>query len=403
LAGGRELASAAVTLTHGRGRALIVVPTPAPDADPTALVRIDSNDALDADDAAGVLLRPADAVHVMLVNGDPHPASERDELFYALRALRLASGSDGNFDLRAVDESALSKYDLTQVDVVVLANTEAPDARNAQRLLRFVEQGGGLIVAAGDHVQPHPYNDALGQLLPCRVQARAEGAEVMLAAPSPSRLFPPGPSGLEQVGARKRLMLECEGEVALRFADGVPALARAQVGRGQSALLGLSLDADFSDLPLRPGYLPLLARLIREVAGAGQAIASPVAAGTPIALAVPPGATRMEVVTSEGERLRFDDVRDKTSVELTQTESAGAYRVLAAGARGVLADVPRGSFVVETPRVESDLTPIAELPALASSTQSMNAGSVRRPLASYALLVFALLALCEGVVRLRAR
>lgn len=76
--------------------------------------------------------------------------------------------------------------------------------------------------------------------------------------------------------------------------------------------------------------------------------------------------------------------------------------VIAAGACGLLADVPRGSFVVEGPRVESDLTPISDLTAFgASNARAASAGSVRHPLGSYVLLVFALLALCEGLVRLR--
>jgi hypothetical protein len=381
------------------------VPTPEADADPTASVHIDAADALDADNGAGVLLRPSDAVQVMLVNGDPHPASDRDELYYALHALRLLPSSEGNFALRTVDASALAKYDLTQVDVVVLANADAPDAESAQRLVRFVQQGGGLIVAAGDHVQPRAYNAALGDVLPCRIRARAQGAEIGLAAPSPSALLPRGPSGLSQAKARKRLMLDCDSEVFLRFADGEPALAEARVERGRSALLAVSLDADYSDWPFRPGYLPLLSRLIREVAGAGIAIEGPVAAGASVELAVPPGAARMEVVSPEGARQRYDDLKGKTKVEFSATDAAGAYRVLAAGERGALADVPRGAFVVEGPRAESDLTPLQGVEGwvVHSAHGSAGAAEVKRPLAPYVLLMFMLLVLFEGVLRLRTR
>jgi hypothetical protein len=402
---GREIATAGVNLIGGRGRAVLHVPEPEPDADPTASVSIEAADALEADNSAGVLLRPSDAVQVMLVNGDPHPASDRDELYYAVHALRLLPSSEGNFALRTVDASALAKYDLTQVDVVVLANAEAPDPESAQRLVRFVRQGGGLIVTGGDHVQPRAYNAALGDVLPCRIRARAQGAEMGLAAPSPSTLLPQGPTGLSQAKARKRLMLDCDSEIFLRFADGEPALAEAHVERGRSALLAVSLDADYSDWPFRPGYLPLLSRLIREVAGAGIAIEGPVAAGASIELAVPPGATRMEVVSPEGTRQRFDGLAGKTRIELGATEAAGAYRVLAAGDRGALADVPRGAFVVESPRVESDLTPIPGVEGwVASSARgSVGAAQVKRPLAPYVLLMFMLLVLFEGALRLRTR
>jgi hypothetical protein len=400
----REIATTSIELVAGRGRQAIQVPTPEPDADPTAVVHIDAADALEADNTAGVLLRSSDAVQVMLVNGDPHPASDRDELYYALHALRLAESAEGSLALRTVDASALGKYDLTQVDAIVLANAEAPDSASAERLLRFVQQGGGLIIAGGDHVEPRLYNAALGELLPCRILARAEGAEVMLAAPASSRLLPSGPNGLAQAKAHKRLMLDCDAEVHLRFADGAPALAELKVGRGRVAVLAVSLDADWSDWPFRPGYLPLLAQLIREVAGAGAAVSGPILAGSTVKLAVPPDAARMEVVSPDGARHRYDHLEGKTNVELSATDNAGPYRVLAAGGRGVLGDVPRGAFVVEPPRAESDLNAIPGVERWAQrTTHGVSAMTIKKSLAPYVLLFFALLVLVEGGLRLRKR
>jgi hypothetical protein len=289
------------------------------------------------------------------------------------------------------------------VDVVVLANTEPPDAESARRIARFVQQGGGLIVAAGDHVQPRAYNAALADVLPCRIRARAQGAEIALAAPAASRLLPEGPSGLAQAKARKRLMLDCDSEVHLRFADGTPALAESAIGRGRSALLAVSLDADWSDWPFRPGYLPLLARLIREVSGASVAIDGPVAAGSSLELAVPADAAHMEVLGPDGTRQRYDELKGKRVVTFSATDSAGAYRVLAAGDRGALADVPRGAFVVETPHAESELTALPAVESWGRSAAGATGGYVKRSLASYVLLVFAGLVLLEGALRLRRR
>jgi hypothetical protein len=403
--GEREIGRAELHIVAGRARTTIQVPTPALDADPTALLHIDINDALEADNTAGVLLRPSSAVQVMLVNGDPHPASDRDELHYALRALRLATATDGALVLRVVDASAISKYDLTQVDVVVLANVEAPIGASAERLRRFVQEGGGLLVTAGDHVQPRAYNAALTELLPCRIRARASGTEeVTIAPPEASKLLPAGPSGLAQTKAHERLMLDCESDVPLRFSDGSPALAQADIGRGRSALLATSLDADWSDLPFRPGYLPLLTRLIRGLARAELVITGPVPAGATVQLAVPPDAARMEVVAPDGVRQRYDDLKGKTSVEFAHTDSAGPYRVLASGDRGALLDTPRGAFVIESPRSESDLMPIANVESWGlSAVKGGSAAMIKRSLASYVLLVFAMLVLVEGALRLRTR
>jgi hypothetical protein len=168
-------------------------------------------------------------------------------------------------------------------------------------------------------------------------------------------------------------------------------------------MLAVALDADWSDLPFRPGYLPLLTRLIRNVARAGDVISGPVQAGSAVQLAVPPDAARMEVVTPDGVRQRYADVQGHNRVEFTHTDSAGPYRVLAAGERGALLDAPRGAFVIESPRGESDLTPIAGVEAWSHEAERGGGGaaSIKRSLAAYVLLVFAGLVLLEGALRLR--
>jgi hypothetical protein len=285
-----------------------------------------------------------------------------------------------------------------------LANAEAPGATVAERIARFVQQGGGLIVASGDNVEAHAYNAMLGAVLPCRIGARTAAADLTFTVPEGSRLLPPGPSGLDQAKARKRLMLECQVPAQLRFSDGTPALAVADFGRGRSALLATTLDDDWTDLPLRPGYLPLLSRSIRDTARASFAISGPVHAGSAIQIAVPPDATQMEIIGPAGTVQRHADVSGKRSIEFTQTDIAGPYRVLASSSRAALLDVPRGAFVVETPRAESDLSLLANVETWgASSARIASAAQVRQALMPYLLIMFALLVLGEGVLRLRPR
>jgi hypothetical protein len=402
--GGREVARTEVAISARRGHAVLHVPEPAPDADPTALVRIEAVDALDADNVAGVLLRSSDALQVMLVNGDPHPASSRDELYYAQNALRVAPEAQGAFALRTVDASGLAKYELGQTDVIVLANAPVPDPAIAERLVRFVQQGGGLVVAGGDQVDARAYNLRLGEVLPCRIRSRTLGEPVAFIEPPAAGLLPPGPSGLAQVRTRGRLLLECEGEAPLRFADGAPALAIAQRGNGHSALLATTLDADWGDLPLRPGYLPLLAQVVRRVANAVTSVRGPVAAGTKLTLGVPPHASSLEIVAPDGERYRFDGLSGKPSIELASTDRPGPYRMLAQTSRGALAEVPRGAFVVTPPQGESDLTPTPDVERWSEREgDRKEAALIRRSLAPHLLLLFALLALAEGVARLWRR
>lgn len=403
--GGREVGRVEIPISAGRGQGKLHVPLPAPGADPTALLRLETLDALDADDTAGVLLRATDAVSVLLVDGDPHPASDRDELHYAARALRLTQDTRGSMVVRSIDAAAFGDAVLSQVDVVVLANVEAPDEAVVERLIEFVAQGGGLVVAAGDRLDPRRYQARLGALLPCRVRARSVGREVGVQPAVASRLLPQASAGLLQVKIRGRLMLECQDvEVPLRFDDAAPMVALGTHGRGRTALLATSLDTDWTDLPLRPGYLPLLSQLVRSVANAEAPSRSKVSAGSRVTLAVPPQSTRMEVLAPDGARHAFDDLAGKSTVELAETALAGPYRVLAAGPDGTLADVARGAFVAELPAAESDSTPLANVeqwPARGATGAARSA--VHNPLAPFVLWAFALLVLVEGIARLPLR
>jgi hypothetical protein len=398
----KELARTDVELTDGRGRATLRVHTPEPTADPTASVTIHHDDAIALDNRAGVLLRRTDALHVMLVNGDPHPASRSDELFYALPALRLTPPETATFSLRTIDASALEKHDLTQTDVIVLANVAPPSAAWVERIAEFVMQGGGLLVAPGEHIVPRAHQQTFATLLPCSMRARVSSQVAGLSPDAKAGAWlGAGASGLGQVKVRTRLALECEGDVALRFGDGSPALALGRLGRGQTALLALPLDDDWSDLPLRPGYLALLARVVRQLSSTVAPPAAHLAAGTVAKIPVPPTAERMEVVLPDGSREHFSDLEGKTEIELTQTEQPGAYRALAAGSGGPVGDASRGAFVVEAPVAESDLAPLPDLPELERMAGNASGGAtIKRSLAPMVLLVLAALALAEGLLRL---
>ena len=90
-----------------------------------------------------------------------------------------------------------------------------------------------------------------------------------------------GGEGLTAARFFQYLLLEPSAEnpgrsVILRYESGAPALVEAEVGRGRVLLLTTTVDREWTDLPIRPGFLPLIQEAARRLAGipAGDSISA---------------------------------------------------------------------------------------------------------------------------------
>jgi len=392
-----------VELASGGGRGVLHLPTPGPDDDPVVAVELTADDALADDNVRAVVAGRRDAVDILLINGDPQPTSRGDELFYARHALRLAPDDRGGMPrVRSVDGAALESIELVQFDIVVMANVKAPSGPTADRLLAFVRAGGGLWFAAGDHVEPQRYNARLGKLLPAHIRGLQREADVGLTAPEGAAQWRQTAGGLGRVAAKSRLMLESGGTPLLSFTDGMPALVSRQVGSGRVALLALPLDDAWSDLPLRPGYMPLLLEVGRHLAARSSEQQRRILPGDPVRLTAPPGASRMEVVAPGSERTTFDDVTAGAEVVFEDTVVSGAYRVRVAGADSPLRTTPHRVFTVVPPAGEADLRPLPmpDDEQLQAATEA-HPVTVRRDLSPLVFLLVGALVAGEALLRRR--
>jgi hypothetical protein len=298
---GKVAHSQAVALERGAAQATLRVPTPLPGQTLEARVRIAVDDALAADNQVSVVLGHADALQLLLVNGDPHPSSRADELFYASRALGLLSETQLSMRVQTVDPLSFEHARLDDSDVIVLANVAAPGPGISERLVEYVQAGGGLIIAAGTRLDGAMYNARLAAILPGHIRGSAQSNALPLAATEHSDFLPEGLVGLREVRSQQRLLVDIfpAAETLLKFEDESPALMARSVGDGRTLLLASSLDADYSDLPLRPGYLPLLAAMVRDAAGATAAARGRIAPGDRVVLPSPkPGHPRASAISS---------------------------------------------------------------------------------------------------------
>jgi hypothetical protein len=401
------IARTSVTLEDGLGRGTLRAPV-VTDGDPSALLELDGRDALSTDDRRAVLLRAPESLRILLVDGDPDPSRDRDEVGFIARAIELAPAAEGAIGYRTIDADAFTGSGLDAYDVVVLANAEAPATETASALREFVALGGGLLTTAGDRVEAAAYHARLSELLPARPRAHVPAAPALRLVMAPeSALLPIGRSGLDGVEVSERLLLEPAplATTELTFDDGSPALVVGSHGSGRVAIFATTIDTDWTDLPYRPGFLPFVVRLLRSLATRSAGPTNPVEPGATVTLSPPPGATRFELVDPAGRAVELS-LDEPTPV--SQTATPGAYRVRAASTRHPIGEDTRGAFVVWPPVEESDLSagdadgPDSSAGDVAPSDTASGA-RVQRPLGPWAFALVGLLAIAEGLLRARRR
>ena len=168
----------------------------------------------------------------------------------------------------------------------LLRQPPAPSAPPAaEKLLAYVRAGGHVVWVCGQNVQPVAYNAmnalAQGQLLPAPLEDLRQplpGRRRELARRLP-RQGQPGPRPLTEPASLYQSVLvykhfpmtwgpQSTGRVLIKLDDGQPLLVERPVGAGSVLLARRRVHVDWTNLPLKPLFLPLLARLTFHLAGA---------------------------------------------------------------------------------------------------------------------------------------
>ncbi|HGG56563.1 MAG TPA: VWA domain-containing protein, partial [Nannocystis exedens] len=291
-------------------------------------------DALSIDDRRDFWLQPAPKIRALAVNGDPHPTPFRDELFYLEHALAPAATAGTRIALTLTDIDNLDHQDLREFDVVILANVADLSDTHARTLERFVRGGGGLFISVGDQTDRSVMNTRLAALLPRMLRNVRQAGDAAASAEAQDRqsahitgferghslLTPfadPASTTLTSAQIHKYILLDpaadAAGEVVLSIDDGAPLLLTRSVDQGRVVLLTTSIDRDWSDLSIRPDFVPLMQQIMRYLTRVVDLDTAPVLVGQPAGIPVEdPRVRRVTVQGPDGamhsvERPRRDD------------------------------------------------------------------------------------------------
>ena len=322
-------------------------------------VRLVGEDGSALDDKRFFAAQVDQGIPVAVVKARRHEIAYLEDTFYVEQA--LAPGKSGAWAIRttALTADDLPGEQLSDYKVVYCVNLPALPSEAAGRLAAYVAGGGNLVWICGDNVQPAAYNEmdrqAGGRLLPAGLlDVRTADVEEdrdswqigFLDKQHPALGQVAEPAVLYQsVLVYKHVQMDAQGGSGLwvmaKLDDDEPLLVQRGVERGKVLMLGTSAHVGWSNLPLRPIFLPLLARLTFDLAGAEE-IHQALLAGSPLVLplegeagvagveVLPPGGEviRRETVNEQGQPLstfRYDDTHRVGIYEL-RLQSSGRQR-----------------------------------------------------------------------------
>lgn len=358
------------------------------------------HDALPADDLRHALARLRDEIHVLVVDGDPRTDRRDDEVFYLEAALRPGDRAEAGTVVTRITADELEQVHLDQMDVAILANVAALPPARVSALATWVAAGGGLLVAAGDRVDPAAYEKTMTPLLPQAVRdpidtgcaaapdecaARALHLTKWEADHPIFAPFAQDAPGLAEASFDKVMLLgpttdTADRKVLARFTNGAAALVEARVGGGRLLLYTSTLDRDWNDLPLHPGFLPLMQESVRHLARRrDQATTADLLVGQAAPLPTL-DLKRLEVRGPAGTGAVFagERIEGRRLVRFTATDAAGIYRVGGTDQAGATRDRDELAFAVNLDPRGSDLTAIGPGALPASGTTAVAAGHTSR-------------------------
>jgi hypothetical protein len=263
-----------------------------------------------------------------------------------------------------VTDTNLSRKQLKGFDLVVLSNVPVLDAESRRSLGEFAQNGGGVLIFLGNRVDPQVYNGQLlesqPRLLPARLGAVANTALFLdrgsFTHPALTRFRTAQDIEVNTAKFTHSFVLQPDAadrsvRVMARFSDGAPALVEKQFGQGRLVLFASGVNPVWTDLPLKPAFLPLVQQLAAYLSSGAEGPRN-VRLGERVVKHLPLSAanSRATVTDPQGASatVRPNVTAEGVTVTVEGLSRAGFYRV-------AVAHQPQDLIAVNRDPAESDL------------------------------------------------
>ena len=257
-------------------------------------------------------------IQTLIVDGDPNGSFGRGETFFMRRALSPAGSTQSGVTLKVVDDNDFETLELSDFQVIFIANLYRISEARVASLEEWVRSGGGLIFTLGDQIDEEFYNKVLYRggegIFPAELTKiggdeteeqwvyfniemanhpvlqyfKQENAQ-LLEAVKVFRWWECVPNAAAIADGRTSVLLSLTGE------QKSAGMIDAKVGEGRVMVVTTPMDPDWNNWPEEaPGFIITSQEMTRYMARS-NAKAGQIAVGQPIAQEIDLTQSKFEV------------------------------------------------------------------------------------------------------------
>jgi len=263
----KTIASKTVAIP-ANGRAIVEFPAlEAPYGFNRCEVRIDSADALPADDVRRFAVERADPQKALLIH---NYGDARSPLYFGAA---LSAAAQSAFTLESINVNEAADRRASNYAFIVLADVGAVPALLENSLFDYVRSGGSLLIAAGTSAGARSQIPIFGaHIIEARDYTRVP--EHSMAVGESDSSYPAVEKANGWPGVKFFYALDVDpgvgpsaARVIVRLADQTPLLLEKRIGEGRVMLFTSGLDNLTNDFPLNPAFVPFIEQTARYLAG----------------------------------------------------------------------------------------------------------------------------------------
>jgi hypothetical protein len=334
--GGKTTASKTVAVP-ANGRATVEFPAlEVPYGFSRCEVKIDSADALSADDVRRFAVERSDPQKALLVH---NYGDSRSPLYIGAA---LAAAAQSAFLLESINVNEAGDRQLSNYAFIVLSDLSSMPSLLEHALNGYIRAGGSVLIAAGTSAGGRSQIPIFGaHIVETRDYTRIPGRFMAVGAVDSSYPAVAKADGWSGVKFFYALNVDPgDARVIVRLGDQTPLLLEKRMGEGRVVLLTTGLDNLTNDFPLHPAFVPFIEQTARYLAGSERQGGARAVDSYLELRNAKEQAQGVEITDPEGKRpLTLGEAASAQSFQLTE---AGFYQLRLANGRtnevGVNAD-----------------------------------------------------------------